>query len=128
MSVRGRAFNKAASPNFKTLQGEIAMATSMEARQAYQNKVKAELDKINAQIAEYRAKADKARAETAVEYNSQAEELLAKRDAAQVKLEELQQASEAAWEDVQRGFEQAWTDLGTAFQSAIAKLENSLKQ
>ncbi|NEQ32883.1 MAG: hypothetical protein F6K04_18095 [Leptolyngbya sp. SIO4C5] len=104
------------------------MTTSMEARQAYQNKVKAELDKINAQIAEYRAKADKARAETAVEYNSQAEELLAKRDAAQVKLEELQQASEAAWEDVQRGFEQAWTDLGTAFQSAIAKLENSLKQ
>lgn len=99
----------------------------MDTRQAYQNKVKAELDRINAQIAEYQAKADKAKAEVAVEYNSQVEELLIKRDAAQVKLEELQLASEAAWEDMQRGFELAWQDLSLAFQSALAKLENSLK-
>jgi chromosome segregation ATPase len=94
-----------------------------EKRREYQGKVQAELDKINARINEYKAKAEYAKADAISEYHSQLESLMAKRDAAVSKLEQMQSASAEAWEELQRGFENAWKELDTAMQGATAKFE-----
>ena len=99
------------------------MSSQLETKQAYQAKVKAQLDKLNAQIDELKAKAAQAKADVSIEYNSQMEELFAKRDAAQVKLEEIQQAGADAWVELQVGFEKAWGDLQSAFEKARAKFQ-----
>ncbi|EAZ91507.1 sll1863 family stress response protein [Crocosphaera chwakensis] len=92
-------------------------------KQAYEEKVKARLEKLNAQIDEMKAKAKQAKAETEIEYHSQIEELTAKRDAAFNKLEELQKSGEDAWKDIQAGFELAWKDLQVSFENATKKFQ-----
>lgn len=94
------------------------MTTQTPQRQEYQAKVKAELDKFNAQVEEMKAKAAQAQADAKADYHSRMEEVYAKRDAAQNKLQELQNTSAEAWEDVQKGFENAWNDLTDAFERA----------
>ena len=97
--------------------------TSDDAKLVYQKKVKAEFDKLNAQIDELKAKANQAKADTSVEYNSLMEELYAKRDAAELKLQELQKAGEDAWQEVQTGFEQAWNQLDQSLKAAVSKFQ-----
>ena len=95
--------------------------SSNETKLAYQQKVRSEFDKLTAQINELQAKADQAKADAAVEYNSIIQELYAKRDAAELKLQELQQAGEEAWQEVQTGFEKAWKELDQSLASALNK-------
>lgn len=87
-------------------------------REAYQAKVKAELDKLNARIDEYKAKAAAAKADAEINYHSIVEELSAQRDALSSKWEEMSTASEAAWQELQKGFDNAWSDLTSAFEKA----------
>lgn len=88
-------------------------------RDAYQAKAAAELDKLNAQIDEFRAKAAQAKAETEAAYYSQVKELSAKRDALLAKWQEVQSAREAAWQDINKGFEAAWNEVSQAFENAM---------
>lgn len=103
---------------------EPTTAQGTATRDAYQAKVQAELTKMNARIDEYRAKAEQAKADVEANYYSQIEELLSKRDAAQSKLEELQQSSEAAWQDLQKGFESAWNEFSHAMERASQRFES----
>ncbi|ACK66773.1 conserved hypothetical protein [Rippkaea orientalis PCC 8801] len=96
---------------------------SVEQKQAYEAKVKAQFEQLNAQIDELKAKAKQAKAEAAVKYESALEELYARRDATQLKLEELQQAGEDAWMELQSGFEKAWNELAQSFDNALKKLQ-----
>lgn len=98
----------------------MATPMSTDRREEYQQKVRAELDKINARIDEFRAKVDHAKADASAEYHSQLEQLISKRDAAQNKLQELQQSSGEAWDELQRGFENAWNELNKSFQNATS--------
>ncbi len=102
------------------------MAKPTETRQAYEKKVRAQFDKLNAQIAEIKAKGDQAKADASVAFNSRLEELYAKRDAAQLKLEELHRASEDAWQEVQQGLDTAWSELQSAFDAAVKRLQTGL--
>jgi len=97
---------------------KLPQVPTTEKRDAYEGKVKAELDKINARIDEFRAKADQAKADAEINYYDTMDELTAKRDALQRKWEELNSASEAAWQDVQKGFESAWNELARSFENA----------
>jgi uncharacterized coiled-coil DUF342 family protein len=74
-------------------------------------------------IDELKAKGEQVKADAAIEYHSKMEELYAKRDAAQAKLQELQQASGEAWSEIQQGFEKAWNELNTAWENAVAKFQ-----
>ena len=98
---------------------------SSDRREAYQKRVKAEFDKLSAQIAEYQAKADQSKASASAEYHKQVEQLIAKRDEAQSQLQKLQQTSSDAWDELQVGFEKAWNDLSDAFQRASDKASQS---
>ncbi|MEQ8385540.1 MAG: hypothetical protein RH949_24570 [Coleofasciculus sp. A1-SPW-01] len=99
------------------------MATEPNQQQIYRDKVQAELNKLNAQVDEMKAKAAQAQADTKIQYTSLLEELQTRQVAVQKKLEELQTASQDAWEDIKIGVEAAWLDLQQSFQNAVAKFD-----
>lgn len=96
------------------------MSLTTDSRQAYIEKVKAQLNQYDAQLAEMKAKADQLAASAQVEYHSLMAEALVKRDAMQAQLTKLQQSSESAWEEIQTGLEKA--------QSRLEKAGNDLKK
>lgn len=95
----------------------------MDNKQAYEEKVKAQLDNLNAQVEQMKAKAAEANADAAIEYNKMIDDLTGKRNEAQAKLDEIGKASEDAWEDLKVGFESAWNDLENAFKNAMNKFQ-----
>jgi len=99
------------------------MANQPDQQQVYREKVQAELNLLNAQVDEMKAKAAQAQADTKIQYNSLLEELQTRQVAVQMRLEELQAASQDAWEDIQTGVEAAWLDLQQSFQNAVAKFD-----
>lgn len=102
----------------------LIMATSTETRKAYKGKVKAQIEKLNAELDEMKAKGKQAKADAAIQYHEKIEELQAKRDDANQKLQELQDAGGEAWEEIRSGFEKAWSDVESAFQKASEKFNS----
>lgn len=94
-----------------------------DAREAYIEKVKAQLNKFDAQLAEMKAKADKTTASAQVEYHSMMEEALVKREALQAQLAELQSSGGSAWEEIRTGLEKAGQELQKSFEAASAKFK-----
>ena len=95
----------------------------MDKRKAYEEKFDAEVEEWKAQIALLKAKAEKAKAETKVEYYKTIEALQHKQDEAGTKLHELKTAGDEAWEDLKTGAEKAWAEVKTAFHEAISKFK-----
>jgi hypothetical protein len=89
-----------------------------------ENQLQAHLDKMNAEIAELKAKADKAEASAKLEYHKQLEELGEMRDRAQTKLAEMREASGEAWSDLKVGAENAWRSLRSAVDSATSRIRD----
>ena len=94
-------------------------------KEAYQQKMEAQLKEWAAKIGELMAKAEKAKAEATIEYQRQIKELQAKQAVAQEKLEELRKAGEGAWEDLRAGLETAWDDLRSACNNAVARFKKT---
>lgn len=97
------------------------MTSNLEQKNLYEARVKAELDKLNAQIDELKAKAAQAEADTRLKYQDQVEALSTKQAAVQTKLQEVQAAAGSAWEDMKSGLDAAWQDLQSSFDQAIAE-------
>lgn len=95
----------------------------MDKRKAYEEKLDAQLEEWNAQIALLKARADKARAEAKIEYYKTIEALQGKQDEAVTKLQELKTAGDEAWEDLVTGAEKAWDEVKAAFHSAASKFK-----
>ncbi len=95
----------------------------MTTKEAYQQKLEAQLDKWKADIDKLKAKADKAEAETQIEYNKQIEDMRIKQKVAQEKLTELKEAGEDAWEDLKAGLDSALNNLGDAVKSATTRFK-----
>ena len=92
-------------------------------RKVYEEKLDAQLEEWNAQIALLKARADKAKAEAKIEYNKTIEALQRSQDEARTKLQELKTAGDEAWEDLKTGAEKAWDEVKTAFHSAVSKFK-----
>jgi uncharacterized coiled-coil DUF342 family protein len=95
----------------------------MGMKEAYQQKLEAQLAEWKADINKMKAKADKADADTQLEYYKRIEELRSKQESAQEKLEELKEASGDAWEELKAGVELALGSLGEAVKSASSKFK-----
>jgi hypothetical protein len=87
-------------------------------RKAYEEKLDAELEEWNAQIALL-----KARAGAKIEYYKTIEALQHRRDEARTKLDGLKTAGDEAWEDLKTGAEKAWNEVKTAFHIAASKFK-----
>jgi uncharacterized protein YlxW (UPF0749 family) len=90
----------------------------MGMKEAYQKKLQAQLDEWNAEIEQLKAKADKAEAESQLEYYKKIEELRTLQDDARTRLSELEQAGDEAWQDLKAGLDNAWDSLSNAMRSA----------
>jgi len=92
-------------------------------RKVYEEKIDAQLEEWNAQIALLKARAGKAKAGAKVEYNKTIEALQRRHDEARAKLHELETTSDEAWEDLKTGAEKAWAEVKTAFHDAVSKFK-----
>lgn len=95
----------------------------MGLKEAYQEKMEAQLKEWSARLEQLRAKADLAQADAKIEYYNQIDGVRAKVDAAEAKLRELKAASSDAWETLTGGVEQAWADLKTAVEGAVSRFK-----
>jgi hypothetical protein len=93
----------------------------MGMREAYQDKIEAQLKEWQARIDVLKAQAEKAAADEKAEYYADVEALRARQQEVRKKLDELRAASEEAWEDVRTGVETAWSDMKHAVERAADK-------
>lgn len=93
----------------------------METKASYLQKLAAQLQEWDTELDELKLKAGQAKADAQAEIEEQITELRAKKDAAMLKFNQLQDASDEAWEDIKAGAEKSWTELKGAFKSAFAK-------
>ena len=92
-------------------------------RKAYEEKLDAQLEEWNAQIALLKARADKAKTEAKIEYNKTIEALQHRQDEARTKLHELKTAGDETWEDLKTAVEKVWDEVKTAFHTAASKFK-----
>jgi hypothetical protein len=95
----------------------------MSMKEAYQKKMKAQLDVWSAEIDKLKAQAMKMEADAEVKAQREIDDLRAKRDVAVEKLARLERAGDDAWEDVKAGVEGAWDTLASAMKSASARFK-----
>ncbi|MDX1795504.1 MAG: coiled coil domain-containing protein [Hydrogenovibrio sp.] len=95
----------------------------MSKKDAYENKLRAQLEEWRAEIDLLKAKAHKAEANLQIDYYQKIEELNASMETARKKLSELEDASGGAWEDIKIGLENAWDDLEAAIDSAKSRFK-----
>lgn len=94
----------------------------MESKDDYIKRLRDQLEDWNAQIAELRDKADRARDEAQMEYHQELDELEGKRNVLRAHLDDLGSASEEAWTDKKHGADNAWMELDAAFNRALMRL------
>ena len=95
----------------------------MGSKEAYREKLEAQIREWSAKIDLLKARADQVEAEAKIEYRNRIEDIRQRKEALQEKLKELQNASDAAWKEIKGGTEKAAADLRDALQSALAKFK-----
>jgi|SRR5579875_182797 len=90
-------------------------------RRKYEKKMRAELDRLNGQIAELKAKAAKQSAKTRTEINREIRELNKKSEVARGKLRQLETSSSGAWKDMKKGVDAAMEDLESSYKRAASQ-------
>jgi uncharacterized coiled-coil DUF342 family protein len=98
------------------------MVTEKE-RQAYADKLRAEIEEWNAEIGLLRAKAKSATADTRIEYERHINDLEKRRDELDAKLEEISQSGSGAWDDIKRGADRAWKEMSDAVKNAVNRFQ-----
>ena len=88
----------------------------MEATEGHVGKMEAELRQWGAKLDELVAKAEKAGAEVKIDQRRRIDDLKAKVQAAQSKLDEVRTAGSERWETLKTGVESAWSELELAFK------------
>ena len=89
----------------------------MGLKEAYQEKLEAQLKGWSGKITELQAKAGMAKADAKIELNKHLQTLRAKEEAAQQKLKELKDAGVEAWERAKPDLEKAIDNLKNAWES-----------
>lgn len=98
----------------------------MQSRDEYVKNMKEKLDELNAEIDVLEKKAQLEKLEMRKKYQHHIDGLKNKRDTAQAKLREIQNASEDSWESLKTGAEEVWgtakktfTDVREAFKEGL---------
>jgi DNA mismatch repair ATPase MutS len=99
-----------------------------ERRDAYIHKLKAMLDEWNAEIDRLAAKEDKAGANAKIEYHKKLDELRAKREDIEARIEAMQKAGEDAWEDLKFDLESSWEFLREGLSIFKSEFQKGYRQ
>jgi hypothetical protein len=92
----------------------------MSNRDEYVEKMKAQLDQWNADIAKWETKAQAAQVEARAEYDKRLEAVRQQREQAMYQMKLLQGAAGEAWVEMMRGTDEAWARMREAFDKASA--------
>lgn len=95
----------------------------MSARDEYVQRMKAQLDQWNSELAKWEEKSRQAQADLKAQYDKQLETLRSQRDQAMYTLQQLQAAASDAWLDMMQGVDAAWKTMGEAFGKARSHFE-----
>jgi flagellar motility protein MotE (MotC chaperone) len=95
----------------------------MSTKEAYKQKIEAELELAQAKLAEFRAQAKSSAADARIQHAKQVDELEQNINATKAKLQELGEASDDGWEQLKAGVESAWGALSAAIRNAAAKFK-----
>ncbi|MCG2590549.1 hypothetical protein [Rhodohalobacter sulfatireducens] len=93
----------------------------MSNKEAYKEKIRAQLDEWKAEADKLRARIKQKQAEGKIDSQKYLDELKVKQSKARAKLEELEDAGEDAWEDIKKGLEKATADLKETYSKAKRK-------
>lgn len=95
----------------------------MTKKEVYKQKIEAELEVVQAKLAEYKAEAKSAAADVRIEYTKHVDELEKMADAINAKLDEIAIAGEDTWESLKEGLESAWNTFTTAVHDTATKFK-----
>ena len=95
----------------------------MSTKEAYKQKIEAELELAQAKLDEFKAQAKISTADARIKYAKLVDEIEQRVGATKAKLKELGEASEEAWEQLKDGVESAWGALSVAIRNAAAKFK-----
>ena len=93
----------------------------MTTRDAYVERIKAQIDQWNDEIDRFQAQARRAVADVKIEYEEQVAGLKGRRDALRERLAALQQAGDEAFEDLRVGTDKALAGIREAFARARSR-------
>lgn len=93
----------------------------MGLKEAYQDKIEAQIKEWTAKLQEYKAKADKASADVKIQMYQHLDHLRAQKEAAQQKLQEIKAASGDSWEVLKSGSEKALAELKKTWEGMKSK-------
>ncbi len=96
----------------------------MSMRDEYVEKMKAQLDEWNAQVAKWEAKTKEAQAGVHGEYEKQLQAFRRQRDQALEQMRKVQGAAGDAWIDLARGADDAWAKMSEAFEKARSHFQS----
>jgi hypothetical protein len=95
----------------------------MSTKEAYKQKIEAELELAQAKLDQFKAQAKISTADARIKYAKHVDEIEHRVGATKAKLKELGEASEDAWEQLKDGVESAWGALSVAMRNAAAKFK-----
>ncbi|WP_144408201.1 DUF2934 domain-containing protein [Sulfuricella sp. T08] len=95
----------------------------MSEKQAFQQKLEAQIKEWDAKLEELKSKAQDAKTEIRADYEKQLEILASKRDLARTKVLELRQRTEGAWDDLKGGTEKAWEEMRKALDHIASRFK-----
>lgn len=93
----------------------------MSTKQAYQEKIEAEVELALAKLAKLKAQARSSTADARIKYSKQIETLEQEVVTIRSKVKEMAAAGEDSWEQLKYGVEHGWSALSSAVQDAVAK-------
>lgn len=93
----------------------------MSTKDAYVEKMEAQMQEWHAQIQRLKEQAELEKAAVKLSYSEQLDVLRAKQAAAQQKLREIKSSGDSAWEELKSGAEHVWDDLKQTLDHAIAR-------
>lgn len=94
-----------------------------EKRDEYVERLKDGIDRLNGEIDQLQARAERATEDVKGQYRDHVADLVVKRDAIKGRLVELKEASGTAWDDVKAGIDSAWEALGESVAAAKSRFK-----
>jgi hypothetical protein len=97
----------------------------MELKEAYEQKIQAQLDEISLEIDKLKAKAREAQADSKIKHSEEIKKIEDLKENVKAKLEEIKNTTNDKWEEtkeeLKKGMDSAWTPLAVAVNSPNKK-------
>lgn len=91
----------------------------MSKKEAYKQKIEAEVEVAQAKLTELKAQAKSVTADARIKYDKQIDEFQQAVDTTKIKLEELGEASEDAWEHLKDNIDSTWSEISASIRKAM---------